>query len=248
MDLENELRRAMAEHTADASAPDSLADDVRHRYRRRVTRIRTTVGAVAALAVLTAVAPTTYHSFRADPVSATRTPTAAAPSATGSDGPARPPAPGESRSPRTSENPGAGASQHATPRTTSGAGHGSSTPGTSPIPLPGWVTYLPSGLDAAARQPCAEQGGTTTCRWSGSAGTVEIRVVRSAGMTGPEAFGSLPAVPKPVTVRGRRAFMSEQPGATRQIAWIDRPGVGVVVSAAGSARDQLLRIAEGVRP
>jgi len=245
MDLESELRRAMAEHTADASAPSSLAEDVRHRYRRRVTRIRTTVGAAAALAVLTALVPTTYHSFRADPVSATKSPTANVPSVLGSNGPAQPPVPGESRSPRTSENPGAGASQHTSPRSSPGDGHGSNAPGTGPIPLPGWITYLPPGLGAA--QPCAEQGTTTTCRWTGSAGTVEIRVVRSAGLTAPEGLGMLPAMPKPASVRGHKALVSEQP-ATRQIAWIDRPGVGVIVTTAGSVRDDLLRIAEGVRP
>ncbi|MBO2451343.1 hypothetical protein J4573_29920 [Actinomadura barringtoniae] len=246
MDLESELRRAMAEHTADASAPSSLAEDVRHRYRRRVTRIRTTVGAATALAVLTALVPTTYHSFRADPVSASKTPTAAAPPAPGSNGPAQPPAPGESRSPRTSENPGAGASQHPSPRLGPGGGHGSAAPGTGSNPLPGWVTYLPSGLGAA--QPCADQGTTTTCRWTGAAGTVEIRVVRNAGLTAPEGLGVLPAMPKPASVRGHKAFVSDRPGAARQIAWIDRPGVGVIVTAAGSVRDDLLRIAEGVRP
>ncbi|TDD72797.1 hypothetical protein, partial [Actinomadura rubrisoli] len=72
MDLESELRRAMAEQVAEATAPPSLVADVKRRHRRRATRIRATVGAAAASVVALALVPT-YQSFRATPAGAPET-------------------------------------------------------------------------------------------------------------------------------------------------------------------------------
>jgi hypothetical protein len=44
------------------------------------------------------------------------------------------------------------------------------------------------------------------------------------------------------------ALTGDRPGSGRQVSWIAKPGTGVTVTAAGAAKDQLMRIAEGVRP
>ncbi|KAB2350662.1 hypothetical protein [Actinomadura rudentiformis] len=248
MDLESELREAMAEHTAEASAPASLAAAVRHRHRRRVARIRTTVG-IAAVAVVAIAAVPSYRSMNAGPVSSSRTPTSTGAAAV-PPGPEKPPASGPARPPHSTDGPGAGSSRQPTaPGTTPGRNGGPlPTAGGRPAP-PAWVTYLPSGLSAAG--PCrTERSGretSTTCRWRGASGSVEVRVVRGMGLDGPESLATFPGVPKPTTVRGRRAVMSDRPDSGRQVAWLDRPGVGVLVVAGGAARDRLLQIAEGVR-
>ncbi|MFG1998896.1 hypothetical protein ACGFNU_07095 [Spirillospora sp. NPDC048911] len=249
MDLESELRTAMAEHTAEASAPASLATTVRHRHRRRVTRIRTAAGVAAVAAVAIAVVPS-YRSFHAGPVSASRTPTSTGPAAL-PPGPDKPPAPGPSRPPHSTEGPGAGSTRHpASPGATPGDRGGPLPTGGGAAKLPAWVTYLPSGLSATA--PCSTRRSaresTTTCRWRGPSGSVEVRVVRGTGFAGPESLGTFPGVPTPADVRGRRAIMADRPDASRQIAWLDRPGVGVLVVAGGAVRDRLLQIAEGIRP
>ncbi|GAA2605951.1 hypothetical protein SMC26_32655 [Actinomadura fulvescens] len=249
MDLESELRKAMAEHTAEASAPASLAARVRHRHRRRVARIRTTVG-VAAVAVVAIAAVPSYRSLDAGPVSASRTPTSTGTAAALPPGQDRTPAPGPSRTPRSTDGPGTGSTRQPTVPGTTPSGSGGPIPGGGASKLPAWVTYMPSGLSAAG--PCAThrsgQRSTTTCRWQGSSGSVEVRLVRGMGFAGPESLAAFPTVPTPTTVRGRRAIMTDRPDTGRQIAWLDRPGVGVLVVVGGAARAQLLRIAEGVRP
>ncbi|TDD68135.1 hypothetical protein E1298_38745 [Actinomadura rubrisoli] len=112
------------------------------------------------------------------------------------------------------------------------------------------MTFLPGGL--AASGPCAVTGGagrkTTTCKWRGNAGWVEIVVVRGNGF-GPEDLSPMPGVPGRTSVRGMPALTADRPDAGRQISWLARPGLGVIVKAGGgSAKDQLMRIAEGVRP
>ncbi|MEU5876724.1 hypothetical protein [Spirillospora sp. NPDC047279] len=248
MDLESELRQAMAEHTAEASAPPSLAARVRHRHRRRQRRNRTALG-IAAVAVTAIAAVPSYKSFQAEPVSSvgpSASGGAATPSPPGTA--AQPPVPGPAPSSR-SAGPGTGPSHRP-----SGPGkpgdHGLPLPPGKAPRLPAWVTYLPSGLTADG--PCGTERGahdtTTTCRWRGPSGSVEVRVIRGSGFTGPESLASFPAVPAPAAVRGQRAIMGDRPDAGRQIAWLDRPGVGVLVIVGGAARDRLLRIAEGVRP
>ncbi len=57
-----------------------------------------------------------------------------------------------------------------------------------------------------------------------------------------------PGVPGHTSVRGIPALTGDRPDSARQISWLARPGVGVTVTAKGSAKEQLMRIAEGVRP
>src|SRR4051794_38165488 len=64
MDLESELKQAMAERVAPVSAPTSLVADVHRRHRRRVARVRTTVMTAAAVAVVVTVTPM-YQAHRA---------------------------------------------------------------------------------------------------------------------------------------------------------------------------------------
>jgi hypothetical protein len=252
MDLENELRKAMAEHTAEASAPPSLTAAVRRRHRRRVVRIRVTVGTVAAAAVAAFVITPAYQSMtRVDPAGARETPTGSATAASPNRS-APPPVPGLPGSPPSPGRSGTGDSQDPSDRTSStptrrdqpGAGLGT-------VPRPGWVDYLPSGLKVD--QPCTERsdakGRTTTCRWRGTSGWVEIRVVRGAGATGPDDLSTSPSMPRYTSVRGIRAVVTDRPDSGRQVSWMERPGVEVVVAVGGgSVRDQLMRIANGVRP
>ncbi|GLW65958.1 hypothetical protein Arub01_42020 [Actinomadura rubrobrunea] len=250
MDLESELRAAMAEHTAGTTAPPSLAAAVRRRHRRRVVRIRVTVGTAAAAAAAAFVVTPAYHSMtRVDSAGVHTTP---AGSPASPDRSASPPAPGLPASPPSGDRPGAGSSKRPAARPTGPAMKGDGPDGgPARIRRVGWVTYLPPGL--AAEQPCVEHdergGRTTTCRWSGPPGWVEIRVVRGTGLSGPEdLYRGDPAVPQYTSVRGVRAAVTDRPDSGRQVAWMARPGVGAVVAAGGgSVRDQLMRIAEGVR-
>ncbi|GAA3964787.1 hypothetical protein GCM10023085_54150 [Actinomadura viridis] len=251
MDLESELRKAMSEQVAEAAAPPSLVADVRRRHRRRQTRIRVTVG-VAAAAVAVAVVAPGYQPFRAETVGSNGTPDGSG-RTTAPDRPAQPPAASPPASPAASGEPKTGAAtEKPMERDVPEPGRKPSGGGRERVvDLPGWVTFLPPGLTAA--EPCASrsEGGdsTVTCRWRGADGWVEIKVVRGPGTDGPEDLITAPAVPKWTSVRGMRAITTERPDSAGQVAWIDRPGVGVIVAAGGgSVREQLMRIAEGVRP
>ncbi|WP_067466591.1 hypothetical protein [Actinomadura macra] len=249
MDLESELRKAMAEQVAEAAASPSLAADVRRRHRRRVTRIRTTMGVAAASVVAVALVPT-YQSFRAAPAGAPET---AAPSSGVSmyRQPERPPAPGVPASSPAAGKPGAGeVPGKAGAPPTGGPGGRPAEPGLPDLPKPPrWVTYLPG--DLAAHTPCAVTGGakrrTTVCTWRGGAGWVEITIVRGTGF-GLEDLAPVHGVPGHASVRGTPAITGNGPGSGRQISWLARPGVGAVVQAGGGAENHLMRIAEGVRP
>ncbi|MBC6459506.1 hypothetical protein [Actinomadura sp. HBU206391] len=238
----------MAEHVAEASAPSSLVTDVRRRHRRRVTRIRTTVGVAAAAVVAIAALPAAdfFDIGAAAPVGA---PT------TASKGPAAPP-PGSQQplgpgtpDPRTSSGePRAGATvkPSATPPHRRGGPSGGVIP-----PVVDWLAYLPSGLRAVG--PCADERSETRrtiiCRWTGPAGTLEVRLHSGSGLTKPEDVFALSAVPKYTSVRGQRAITLERTlagGAGSLVMWIDHPGSGVTVSVSPSLRTQLMRIAEGV--
>jgi hypothetical protein len=250
MDLESELRQAMAEQVAEAAAPPSLVADVRRRHRRRVTRIRVTVGVAAAAVAVAAVAPG-YQSFRAETVGSKGEPegkggTVATTRPDGTPAPALP-----------EPSPAPGKSGTATPKKPAGRDGGgperkpSTGGGDGVAGLPSWVTFLPPGL--AEDKPCASrregENRVTTCRWRGSGGWVEVKVVRGSGLSGPEDLITAPGVPRPSTVHGMKALTTERSDASRQIAWLERPGVGVIVAAGGGAvRDQLMRVAEGIRP
>jgi hypothetical protein len=253
MDLETELRRAMAERVAGTTAPSTLAADVRRRHRRRTNRIRATVGAVAASVAALALLPA-YQSFRATPAgdSVTSRPPDGASIL---ERPERQPAPGLPTSPVSKGRPEAGTTPKPSAHAPSGgpSGGGDARPGAPGLPLktPRWVTYLPGGLTATG--PCTAGGGagrsTTTCTWRGTAGWVQIVLVKGDGI-GLADLSPVPgAPPARTTVHGMPALTADRPGSSgRQISWIAKPGTGVTVTATGSAEPQLMHIAEGVRP
>ncbi|NKZ02564.1 hypothetical protein [Actinomadura latina] len=250
MDLESELRKAMAERVAGTSASPSLVTDVKRRHRRRRARMHAAAGVAAASVAALALVPT-YQSFRAAPAGSSETarPTATVPA---SRPPERPPAPGLPASPPSKGRPEAGASPNPEPHPSSGAGTEPRKPGADGVVgrLPGWITYIPGGLTAtgpcrAARDADRE---TTTCAWRGTAGWVEIALVKGSGFSGPGDLIRTPGVPGRTSVRGMPALTGDRADSARQISWLARPGVGVTVTAQGSAKDQLMRIAEGVRP
>jgi hypothetical protein len=241
MDLESELRQAMAEHVELVSAPGSLAAAVRRRHRRRVTRIRVTVTVAAVTATVAAVVPA-YQASRAMPVGT--------PSSRAGVGPANasvtpmPTFGGGSRYPSaTPSNPGA------TSGTLTGTApsRGRAPGARGPVP---WVTYLPPGLTQAG--PCvmsrAVGRSTTICHWAGGDGAlVEIHLIDDAALAVPTDLVSAAPV-ETGRVHGRPAIVTDQPGAGGQVTWIERPGLGVSVTVSAPLRNRLLRIADGVRP
>lgn len=250
MDLESELRRAMAEQVAGATASPSLVADVKRRHRRRRARMHAAAGVAAASVAALALVPT-YQSFRAAPAgnSVTARPTTAVPA---SRPPERPPAPGLPVSPPSAGGPGTGASPKPEAHASSGGATQPQRPGVGDAVggLPKWITYIPDGLAAAA--PCAvtRDAGreTTTCTWRGNTGWVEIALIKGSKLTGPGDLLRTPGVPDRTSVHGMPALTVDRPDSARQISWLARPGVGVTVTAAGSAEQRLMRIAEGVRP
>ncbi|WP_067794811.1 hypothetical protein [Actinomadura formosensis] len=250
MDLESELRKAMAEQVAAATASPSLAADVKRRHRRRAARIRAAAGVAAASVAALALVPT-YQSFQATPAGNAETPR---PTNTVSAHrpPERSPAPDVPVSSPSKGRTEAGASPRPATRPSSGGGTGPDRPGVGDVTgrLPRWITYIPDAL--ASTGPCAvtEDAGrkTTTCQWRGKTGWVEIALVKSGGLTGPADLMKTTGVPGRTSVRGAPALTADRPDSARQISWLARPGVGVTVTAKGAPKDQLMRIAEGVRP
>lgn len=247
MDLERELRLAMAEHLEGASAPEALATAVSHRHHRRVVRRRMTVAVIAA-GVAVAVAAPTYHAVRATPVGGDRT-LSARKQAGPSSVPVQPPAP---RATQTVSSP-AGAVGVPTPAATE-APHGghqtqpSGRPEFSPNPS-SWVTYLPPGLKSAG--PClldrAAGRQSTTCRWTSGADWFKVNVIRAPTLTRPDELGAPSALAQHTTVHGHQALSTLGPDGTGRLVWIERSGVGVIVQVSRSLNDQLGRIAGGIR-
>ncbi|GGQ33369.1 hypothetical protein BKA00_004849 [Actinomadura coerulea] len=250
MDLESELRKAMAEQVAGATASQSLVTEVKRRHRRRKARLHAAAGVAAASVAALALVPT-YQSFRATPAGDTET---TRPGGTVSPLrlPERPPASGLPVSPSSKGRPEAGASRKPEARGSSGDGRTPSKPepGGLTAALPKWITYLPDGL--AASGPCEVTGDadrrTTTCAWRGDGGWVEIALVEGGGLTGPQDLMRVPGIPGRTSVHGMPAMTGDRPDSSRQISWLARRGVGVTVTASGPAKDRLMRIAEGVRP
>lgn len=249
MDLESELRKAMAEQVAEATASPSLVTDVKRRHRRRRARVHAAAGVAAASVVALALVPT-YQSFRATPAGSSET-TRPTNSVSAFRLPERPSAPGLPVSPSSKGRPGTEPSPkpEAQPSSGGGAPHLPGLGGAAGR-LPSWITYLPDGL--ASTGPCKVTGDakrkTTTCEWRGGSGWVEIALVKGGGLTGPQDLMKAAGVPGRTSVGGAPALTGERPGSARQVSWLARPGVGVTVTAAGAAKDQLMRIAEGVRP
>ncbi|RSN71084.1 hypothetical protein [Actinomadura sp. WAC 06369] len=246
MDVEDELRRAMAETVAGARAPRSLAADVRRRHRRRKARIRTAAAVAGASVAALALAPA-YRSIQPAPAGAPEgvVPSAAA---SGDGAPERVPAPVPSRPPESGKG---GTAEPRTPRPSTGApdAPAAEAPRAEPS-LPAWLAYLPDGLDAA--RPCATERGTarttTVCEWRGDPGWVRIRLVEGTGIGGPEELAPPVGVPVRTSVRGTPALAGAAPGSGRQVSWLPRAGLGATVQAGGAAAGDLMRIAEGVRP
>jgi hypothetical protein len=249
MDLEKELRQAMAEHVAEASAPVMLVADVHRRHRRRVRRVRTTIGVVAVAVVAVSALPAAefFDIGAAEQVSAPSTTEDARPS-TGSPGSPVPHAPA---SPGARTGSGTARAGEAGRPSVPPPSHGGESPGVAG-PVVDWLTYLPSGLRSVG--PCADERSadrrTTTCRWRGTGGTIEVRLVRETGVSKIEDLSAVPPMPRYTSVHGRRAVISERMltgAAGAQVTWMERPGAGVSVSVGPSLRNELMRIAEGVR-
>jgi hypothetical protein len=237
MDLENELRQAMAEHVTEVSAPRTLASEAKRRHHRTVRR-RTAfaVGAAGLVVVGFAMIPA-YQSFR--------------PQTVGADGqgggkhggqtagtPPAPPTP--SVEPHTG-SPGSGSngSRHA-PKPK----HPSSPRGPGLSAVKALLGYIPSGINPGKTcQSDHDSKETTTCRWSGSAGWIEVRLVHDRGLKSPGDFGLAPPMARQFQVNGHDALLSELPS---QVMWIERPGLGVWVGVSPSLSDSLTRVAEGV--
>ncbi|GGV10579.1 hypothetical protein GCM10010182_33330 [Actinomadura cremea] len=253
MDVEDELRRAMAERVAGTRAPRSLAADVRRRHRRRRARVRTAAAVAGASVVALALVPT-YRSIQPAPAGAPET-TATGSGGSGPGAPERVPAPAapgasESAKGRTSPDP----------RTARPSAGGPDEP--DPVrprvepSFPAWLTFLPDGL--AAARPCAVERDTagtartvrttTTCEWRGDPGWVRVRLVEGTGIGGPEDLAPAVGVPSRTSVRGIPALAGAAPGDGRQISWLPRPGVGATVQAGGAVTADLMRVAEGIRP
>lgn len=244
MDLEKELRQAMAEHAAESSAPTTLVADVRRRHHRRVMRIRTTVGVAATVGVAIAMVPT-YNAFRVQvaPAGATGSPTDGRPSTTAvQSAPPSAPAPGP-----TGATAPAAPGATAKPSTRAPGQTGGAAPSSGVLPVRRWLAYVPQGLRQT--EPCLDRnsGGkhTTTCEWTGPGGRIEVRLVRGSDLTKPEEILAVPGVPRYTSVHGRRAITLIRPDGAAQLVWVDRPGVGVLMTVSAPLRTELKKIAEG---
>jgi hypothetical protein len=236
MDLENELRQAMAEHVTEVSAPGTLASEAKRRHHRTVRR-RTAlaVGAAGLVVVGVAMVPA-YQSFRPQTVGAdgqggkkdggrtTGTPLAASPTPTPSPHSASPSS-GSKGSPHSSRP------KH--PSGPLGAGLGT---------VKALLGYVPAGIDPSKTCHLGSQQ-SKSCRWSGSGGWVEVRLVRDGGLKVPADLGLAPPTATDIKVHGHPALLSQLPS---QVMWIERPGLGVWVGVSPSLSGSLARVANGV--
>ncbi|HEX6472492.1 MAG TPA: hypothetical protein VF069_25600 [Streptosporangiaceae bacterium] len=243
MDLEQELRQAMAEHVAGVSAPDALAERARRGYRRSVRVRALTVGAVAAAVVAIAAMPT-YQAFRPEPVGA---PGRAHPGGAPAGNPAAPSARTQTRpapAPTATTPATAPAARPNTRPPAQAHGTGGGRGGHRSL-----LTYLPAGLRQV--EPCATTKATDretmSCRWSGGGGMIEVRVVRGPVFGGPAEIGWMPPVPVPTHVHDQPAIRGEWPNVGSQVSWVESSGVGVWVGVGRELDGRLMRIAEGVR-
>jgi hypothetical protein len=241
MDLEDELRQAMAEHVTEVSAPRTLAAEAKRRHHRTVRRRTAFAVGAAGLVVAVAMVPA-YQSFR--------------PQTVGADGPG-----GRSRSPRPTGSPAPPATPSPNGRTPSPAtgstgSHSSGIPAKRPESpqSPGAAAvvkvllgYLPKGIDPAKTCTTDHSGAreTTTCRWSGSGGWIDVRLIRASGLSGPADLGLVSPMAEQIKVNGHPALRDGAPGMP-VVTWIERHGLGVWVGVSPSLSDRLTQIAEGV--
>jgi hypothetical protein len=239
MDLENELRQAMAEHVTEVSAPRTLASEAKRRHHRTVRR--RTAFAVGAAGVVAGVAMIpAYQSFR--------------PQTVGADGPG-----GSKHGQHATGTPSAAPSptvdaRSSTPKPGSNGEHPSAKPkhpssprGSGLAMAKALLGYLPQGLTA---KPCeTDHVGskeTTICRWTGSGGWVEVRLVRDRRLIVPGDLGLAPPMAKQSKVHDHPALRAVGPAIPSQVMWIERHGLGVWVGVSPSLSDRLTRVANGV--
>jgi hypothetical protein len=241
MDLENELRQAMAEHVTEVSASRTLAHEARRRHHRTVRR-RTAVAMTAAGLVVAVAAIPTYQSFRPQTIGAngpegrhhgnhvTGTPSPSPSTLTGDRSPA--PTAGPAGSPSAGTPSQRPASPH---------GHDSVLPKSL-------LGYLPPGIDPGKTCNTVHTGQreTATCRWTGSAGWIEVRLVHDHKLSGPADMGFAPPMPAHGLVHGHPALRGDSPTVPSQIMWIEHRGLGVWVGVSPALSGRLMRIAEGV--
>jgi hypothetical protein len=244
MDLENELRRAMAEHVTEVSASRTLAHDARRRHHRTVRR-RTAVAMTAAGLVVAVAAIPAYQSFR--------------PATVGADGPGGrhhgthavvSPTPSPSVSPPHSGRPvtPAPGTAGSRPPGTTRSRHPASPHGSIFAVPTKLLGYLPAGIDPAKTCHTQQMGSraTTTCRWTGTAGWIEVRLVRDHGLSGPADLGFAPPMASQSQVHGHSALRGDGPAVPSQLMWIEHDGLGVWVGVSPSLSGRLVRVAEGV--
>jgi hypothetical protein len=240
MDVEHELRKAMAEHVADVTAPASLARDVR-RGNRRVVRFRVLAVAAAAAAVAFAAGVPVYQAVRPEPVGATGSATGGGQPggpAVSSQGPVQLPAKPTAGT-RTLIAPGPGVASSSQGRGSGGSGQA----------IHRFLTYVPAGIRQTGQ--CAKSRSAdrdiTYCRWSGPGGLVELKLIRGHGLAGPADVGFPPTVPIDARVHDQPAIRGAWSEAGSQISWVERPDIGVWIGVSPNLNGRLMRIAEGVR-
>jgi hypothetical protein len=236
MDLESELRAAMASHVSGVEAPSSLAVSVRQRHRRRVARIRVGVAAAAVGVGVAALWPA-YHGISATPAGSSQRVATPSPSVSLSAASRVPGAPAPSSVPRsTAPSPTHGGSS---PRPTRPSAVVSSSLGVS------WVSYLPSWLSSSG--PCGKTRfaglPSTKCRWTGGTDWLMVQVVKAPTLVRAEQLGVPSLTLSYVTVHAQRAISTDG-----RLAWIERPGVGVVITSSSSLNAQLPKVADGIHP
>jgi hypothetical protein len=238
MDLEDELRQAMAEHVTELSAPRSLAAEAKRRHHRTVRRRTAIAVGAAGLVVAVGMIPA-YQSFRPQTVGsngqdkAGKTPRpSASPAATSlspnRDGRSGAPVPGSTGS-------------HSPDHTKSPTGsHGAL--GTAKVLL----GYLPPGISPTKNCTTTKSGSreTTTCHWAGTAGWIDVRLVRDKGLNAPNDLGLTPPMPVRDLVNGHEALRAT--GLPSQVMWIEHRNLGVWVGVSPTLSDRLTRVADGV--
>lgn len=247
MDLEDELRQAMAEHVTGVSAPRTLAHDARRRHQRTVRRRTTFAVAAAGIVVAIAVVPTYQAVHPQQPVGNTG-PVGRRTGGGDHGGAAGIVTPAPSSSQRgISATPSATRSGTARPEAKPSSRHPSSgTLGTVPGTVKALLGYLPTGIDPdeTCQDQHAGQRRTTTCRWTGPAGWIEVRLVRDDSLTGPADMGFAPPMAEHAQVHGHAALRGTATFA--QVMWIERKGLGVWVGVGPGLTAKLMRVAEGV--
>jgi hypothetical protein len=244
MDLENELRQAMAEQVTGMSAPRTLAHDAKRRHQRTVRRRATVAVAAAGIVVAVAMVPT-YQAIRPQPVGAPGPggrQSGGGPRA-GTDTTTRPATPG-------------GGSRSAAPKPTGEPTHAAVPPSRHPAGTHSAVAgvarsllgYLPAGIRPDGKCDTQDAGHrkTTLCRWTGPAGWIEVRLVHDGTLVSPADMGLAPAVPKYTVVHGHTALRGDGPATLSQIMWIERSGLGVWVGVSPGLSGSLADVADGV--